>query len=95
MCHFAVSIWSIVELGSTLYLSYSIVNIFANWLNEENLDSKYLLGWERLSLLDRSGYVETRRFLTIKQCVGVLCTEDPACRQNHVLPRVLDEREGK
>ena len=32
-CKFASSIWSIIQIGSTLYPARSVANIFVNWLN--------------------------------------------------------------
>ena len=32
-CEFARSIWSAIQIGSTLYPPRSVVNIFGNWLN--------------------------------------------------------------
>jgi hypothetical protein len=32
-CQFARSIWSIIQIGSTLYPPRSVANIFGNWLN--------------------------------------------------------------
>jgi hypothetical protein len=32
-CHFARSIWSVIQVASTLYPPRSIANIFGNWLN--------------------------------------------------------------
>jgi hypothetical protein len=32
-CHFARSIWSIIQISSTLYPPKSVANIFGNWLN--------------------------------------------------------------
>jgi hypothetical protein len=38
-CRVARSIWSIIQIGSTLYPPRSIANIFGNWLN--GVDSRY------------------------------------------------------
>jgi hypothetical protein len=35
-CSFARSIWSVIQLASTLYPSHSIINIFGNWLHDIN-----------------------------------------------------------
>lgn len=32
-CAFARSIWSVIQIGSTLYPPCSVANIFGNWLN--------------------------------------------------------------
>jgi hypothetical protein len=32
-CHFARSIWSVIQVASTLFPPRSIANIFGNWLN--------------------------------------------------------------
>ena len=32
-CEFAKSIWSAIQIGSTLYPPRSVANIFGNWLN--------------------------------------------------------------
>jgi hypothetical protein len=39
LCKFASSIWSIIQVGSTLYLSRSVANIFGNSLDV--LDKKF------------------------------------------------------
>jgi hypothetical protein len=38
-CQFTRSIWSIIQIGSTLYPPKSIANIFGNWLN--GVDSRF------------------------------------------------------
>ena len=35
-CKFASSIWSIIQIGSTIYPPTSIANIFGSWLNGED-----------------------------------------------------------
>ena len=42
-CQFARSIWSIIQIGSTLYPPRSIANIFGNWLNGVNNRFKTLI----------------------------------------------------
>ena len=42
-CQFARSIWSIIQIGSTLYPPRSIANIFGNWLNGVNIRFKTLI----------------------------------------------------
>jgi hypothetical protein len=42
-CHFARSIWSIIQIGSTLYPPRSVANIFGNWLNGVDCRFKTLI----------------------------------------------------
>ena len=65
-CEFSRSIWSAIQIGSTLYPPRSVVNIFGNWLNGVDPRLNYLLGWERLPLFGRFGCVEMTRFLMTK-----------------------------
>jgi hypothetical protein len=38
-CHFARSIWSVIQVASTLFPPCSITNIFRNWLN--GIDNRF------------------------------------------------------
>jgi hypothetical protein len=38
-CHFAKSIWSIIQVASSLYPSHSVANILRNWLH--GIDHKF------------------------------------------------------
>ena len=42
-CQFARSIWSIIQIGSTLYPPRSVANIFGNWLNGVDRRFKILI----------------------------------------------------
>jgi hypothetical protein len=42
-CQFARSIWSIIQIGSTLYPPKSVANIFGNWLNGVDARFKVLI----------------------------------------------------
>ena len=42
-CQFARSIWSIIQIGSTLYPPHSVANIFGNWLNGVHSRYKVLI----------------------------------------------------
>jgi hypothetical protein len=46
-CRFTRSIWSVIQVASTLFPPCSITNIFGNWLNGIDNRFKKLLGWER------------------------------------------------
>jgi hypothetical protein len=65
-CRFARSTWSIIQVASNLYPSHSVANIFGNWLHGIDTRLEDLLGWERLPLSDRYGYVEMIKCLMIK-----------------------------
>jgi hypothetical protein len=38
-CRLARSIWSVIQVASTLFQPYSITNIFGNWLN--GIDNRF------------------------------------------------------
>jgi hypothetical protein len=40
-CHFARSIWSVIQVASTLYPPTSVANVFGNWLH--GIDSRFKL----------------------------------------------------
>jgi hypothetical protein len=42
-CKFARSIWSIIQVGSTLYPPICSANIFGNWLNDVDHRFKILI----------------------------------------------------
>jgi hypothetical protein len=65
-CRFARSTWSIIQAASNLYPSRSVANIFGNWLHGIDTRLEDLLGWERLLLSGRYGYVEMIKCLMIK-----------------------------
>ena len=65
------SIWSVIQIASSLYLPCSVANVFGNWLHGIDHRFRTLSGWERLPLFGRFVYVEMIRFLTIK--VLLLC----------------------
>jgi hypothetical protein len=71
-CRFARSIWSVIQVASTLFPPCSITNIFGNWLNETDNGLKSILWCKRLPLFGRYGYVEMIKCLTIKTL--------PSCR---------------
>jgi hypothetical protein len=65
-CRFARSIWSVIQLASTLFPPRSIANIFENWLNGIDNRFKKHIRVERLPLFGRYGYVEMIKCLTTK-----------------------------
>jgi hypothetical protein len=65
-CCFARSIWSVIQVTLTLYPSHNVTNIFGNWLNGIDYRFKSILGWERLFLFGRYGYIEMIKCLTTK-----------------------------
>ena len=65
-CKLARSIWSVIQIASGLYSPSSVVNIFGNGYMRLITCLELFLGWERLPLFGRFGYVEMIRFLTIK-----------------------------
>jgi hypothetical protein len=64
-CCFARSIWSLIQVASSLYPSTSVANIFENWLHGIDLRFRMLLRWERLLWYGRYGYAEMTKFLMI------------------------------
>jgi hypothetical protein len=64
--YFARSIWSIIQVASTLFSPCSITNICGIGSTESNIGLKNILVSEWLSLFDRYGYVEMIKCLTIK-----------------------------
>ena len=50
-CQFASSIWSIIQIGSTLYPPRSIANIFGNWLNGVDRRFKLLIRVGALAII--------------------------------------------
>jgi hypothetical protein len=48
-CRFAKSIWSIIQIDSTLYPPRSVTNIFGNWLN--GVDHRFYQGGSNCSYL--------------------------------------------
>jgi hypothetical protein len=65
-CRLARSIWSVIQVASTLFPPRSITNIFGNWLNDIDNRFKKHIRWKRLPLFNRYGYVEMIMYLTIK-----------------------------
>jgi hypothetical protein len=64
-CSFAYSIWSAIQISSTLYPLRSVANIFVTWFNDMDPRFKLLIRCERLSLFNRYAYVEMTWFLII------------------------------
>jgi hypothetical protein len=50
-CHFARSIWSIIQIGFTLYTSQSVANIFCTWLKGVDHTFKTLIRVEALVVI--------------------------------------------
>ena len=50
-CTFASSIWSIIQIGSTIYPPTSIVNIFGSWLNGVDNSYKQLIMVAALAII--------------------------------------------
>ena len=50
-CQFASSIWSIIQLNSTIYPPKSIANIFGNWLNGVDNRFKQLIRVRALAII--------------------------------------------
>jgi hypothetical protein len=65
-CPFAKSIWSIIQIASSLYPPTSVANIFGIGFMVLISSLGHLLRWERLPLYGRYGYVGMTKFLTIK-----------------------------
>jgi hypothetical protein len=65
-CHFARSIWSIIQVASGMYPPHSVANVFGNWLHVIDICLEHLVGWERLLLFGLYGYVEMIKCLIIK-----------------------------
>jgi hypothetical protein len=64
-CRFARSIWSIIQVASSLYPPTSVTNIFGNWLHGIDLRFRMLIRWVRRELSGCYGCVEMTRSLTI------------------------------
>jgi hypothetical protein len=65
-CRFARSIWSLIQVASTLYPPTSVANILEVGYMVLILGLGGLLGWEHWLLFDRFGYVEMIKKLIIK-----------------------------
>jgi hypothetical protein len=63
---FARSIWSLIQVASSMYSPTSVANIFGNWLHGIDLRFMTLLRVERLLWYGRYGYVEMTKFLMTK-----------------------------
>jgi hypothetical protein len=65
-CKFSRFIWSVIQLGYTLYPPRSVVTILRNWLKV--VDERFnLLGWKWLSFFGRYNYIVMTRLLKIKK----------------------------
>jgi hypothetical protein len=64
-CKFACSIWSIIQVVSTLYLPHSVANIFGNWLHGMHRRSRIFLSIGTLTIIGRFGYAKVTKFLMI------------------------------
>jgi hypothetical protein len=50
-CQFAKSIWSVTQIGSTLYPPRSVTNMFGNWLNGVDLRFKTFIRVEAITII--------------------------------------------
>jgi hypothetical protein len=50
-CKLAKSTWSVIQVGSTLYLPCSVANIYGNWLNSVDIRFKILIRVEVLLVI--------------------------------------------
>jgi hypothetical protein len=64
-CQFARSIWSIIQVASTIYPPRSVTNIFGNWLHDIDNRFRMLIRVGALVVICRYGYVEMIKCLTI------------------------------
>jgi hypothetical protein len=73
-CKFARSVWSLIQVRSTIHPPRSGGNIFGNLLNGVEHRFKLLIrvgGWERSALFCLYGYIKITRFLMIQ--IFLLC----------------------
>ena len=92
-CQFVRSIWSIIQIGSSLYPPRSVANIFGNWLNGVDHRFKILIKVGGLPLFGRSGYVGMTRFLMIK--ILLLCRSFTGLRLCSAHGRLFSVRRTK
>jgi hypothetical protein len=71
-CHFARSIWSVIQVASALFPPCSITNIFANWLNGIKNRFKKHIRVGAIALVGRYGYIKLIKCLTIKTLLSCM-----------------------
>jgi hypothetical protein len=85
-CRFAKSIWSIIQVASSLYPLNSVANIFGNWLHGIDFGFKTLIRVEALAViwslwLCRIDKVFNEKNCSLLQviyrCTGILCLWSP------------------